>query len=216
MPARNPLLAPPSCPTGWDNLPSMAGGYLGYSEMALLAADVVRELPRSPGPPAAVSRLYTGRGQIAGLVTDGGERLLLPDTTPTGHLLADLAGVAMLRGRVPWSGAQGPVALPQDSAWRRLGLHQYPYSVISRVLITAGGPGELMAAVVLARQPDIVREYLGMPVLCLPWRSFGIPDTAGLEAVRWPEGVIATALTPELAEDVSEVVFEVDAEPWPA
>lgn len=214
----NPLLdlrPAPVCPTGWHGFPSPPGGYRGHSETAILAADVVRELQRSGRPSVGVSRLYTGRGEIAGLVTDGGERTLLADAPPTGHLLADLPGVAMLRGQIPWGGAQGPVALPQESAWRRLGLHQYPYSVISRVLITVGGPAELMGAIVLARRPEIVREYLGLPVLCLPWRVPGVPDTTGLEAVQWPEGVIATALTPELAEDVAEIVFEVDAEAWP-
>lgn len=215
---KNPLmnLYPPQpsltpCPTGWDSLPLWQGGYRDHSALSVQAAEVIRAVQRPDGP-HAVSRLYWPTGHVAGLYADDGKRRMLPRTGNRGKVMADLGGVAMMRGRVPW-GTSGPVELPLESPFRRLGLFHYPYSVISRVLITAGGPNELLLAMQTVSRPDVIREYMGIPVLCLPPLPKGDgPDAGGLESVRWPDGVILTVTDPALEDCVSGAVFDLETE----
>lgn len=214
MTATNPLLetqiTQPECPTGWHEMKLPRSGYQGHDEITLRAANVLRVwAPDLETDPRVCAKLYHPSGNVAGLYTDRGEFKMVGKAGRNAKLMADAAGVELLKGKLPWS--RGPVELGPDTLLGAMGIKHYPFSVLSHVVVTSYMPSDLLAAMVKAYSLPAMQKYGGLPVLGLP--HLGEPphdDTSGLELVRWPEGVKLLAITEELADWIADFIFEVE------
>lgn len=210
----NPLLnaevANPVCPTGWHELQLPRSGYKGHDELTLRAANVLRVWTAPETDPRVVARLYTPDGEVAGLYTDRMERKMLPEVDQFGKLMADAPGVELLKGRLPW--AKEPVELAKDTLLGAMGLKHYPFSALSHVLVTAYMPSDLMEAMVRAYRLDAMLKYGGLPVLAVTDRPPDGVDLCALEQVRWPPGITLLATSERLADQVADVLFEVEVD----
>jgi hypothetical protein len=190
-------------------------GYQGHTDVTLRAAGVLRVYnPDLNTSPRVCARLYHPKGgDVAGLYTDRSEFRMVGKAGRNGKLMADAAGVELLKGKLPW--ANGPVELAPDTLFRALGMTYYPFSVLTHVLVCAYMPSDLLAAMVKAYRLDVMQKYGGLPVLGLPMHpgpDNGSIDATGLELVRWPEGVKLLTTTEELADLVSEQIFELEVD----
>jgi len=164
--------------------------------------------------PRVCARLYHPKGgDVAGLYTDRSEFRMVGKAGKNGKLMADAAGVELLKAKLPWS--SGPVALGPDTLLGAMGMEHYPFSVLTHVLVSAYMPSDLLAAMVKAYSFPAMQKYGGLPVLglpCHPGKDNGRIDVAGLELVRWPEGVKILATSEDLADWIADVIFEVEVE----
>jgi hypothetical protein len=207
----NPLLgdADQRCPTGWHMLDIPKAGYQGYSGVSLAAANVLRVREGK-----VVARLYHPEGDVAGLFCDDTSCVMLDRVGRRGKLMADGPGVHLLKARLPWS--KHPVELPEDAPLRAMGVQHYPFSVLTHVVVTRSMPSDVQWAMTRAYTSEAMTRFGGLPVLGCP-----DGDISGLERVRWPDGVTVFAAVPggpsrceEWADELAELLFEVEVEPW--
>lgn len=210
----NPLLngaasgPTPTCPTGWYEMKLPHDGYKGHSAITLQAADILRIYnPDLDTDPRVVTRLYHPHGDVAGLFTDRCEFRMLGKVGKCGKLMADYAGVAFLKGKIPWG--KDPIALPGGTLLGAMGMKYYPFSRLTNVMVTGLGPFDMLTAMIRAYRADAMLKYGGLPVLGCP-----DGDVSALDAVRWPEGITVLATSEKLADQVANLLFEVEVEVW--
>ncbi len=208
-----PTATQPECATGWHDMRLPKSGYQGHNEITLRAANVVRVwAPDLNTDPRVCARLYHPKGgDVAGLYTDRSEYKMVGKAGKRGKLMADSPGVEFLKGKVPWG--SGPITLGPETLLGAMGLDHYPFSVLTHVVVTGYMPSDMLTAMVKAYTIGAMLKYSGLPVLgvpLIPGPDNGKLDVSGLEAVRWPEGVTLLATSAELADAISDVLFEVE------
>jgi len=212
----NPLLdgtstgPAPTCATGWHEMRLPRDGYKGHSTLTLTAADICRvHAPDLNTDPRVCSRLYHPGGDVCGLFTDRSEFMMLEKRGKRGKLMADAAGVWLLKGKLPWG--KVPIPLDPSSLLAAMGVKNYPFSVLSHVVVTGPMPSDMLDAMVRAYRLDAMMAYGGLPVLGLPDN-----DPSGLEQVKWPKVKILayskSGSSEKLADLISDVLFEVEVE----
>jgi hypothetical protein len=200
-----------TCPTGWHDMRLPRAGIYGHDEITLRASGVLRVYePDLNTSPRVVARLYHPKGgDVAGMFTDRGEYMMLGKAGKRSKLMADAAGVELLKGKLPW--AAGPVKLAPGTLLGAMGMEFYPFSTLSHVVVTGPMPSDLLDAMVKAYRMDNMMKYGGLPVLGCPEGADAI-DLGGLELVRWPEGITVLATGEKLADQISDQIFDVEVE----
>ena len=207
----NPLLqgrrVETSCPTGWYQLGLPEAPYAGHTELAVAASGLVRLWAPPSGKRSACARLWHPWGAVAGLYTDRGDhKRMIGHAGRRGKVMGDFAGVEFLRRRIPWS--RDPIKIQRGSAYAALGIQYHPFSVLSHVLISAGGPAQLLAAAESACSVQALQRYSGVPVLCLPRLPDGSAvDLAALDRIHWPKGITILSATAALADQIADQIF---------
>ena len=161
--------------TGWRYLAKVDKAPLyGVDEVSHQVLDVIRYAPGdSPGQVKPVSRLWTPAGEIAGL--SNGHRCA--GAPAKGLLLADDAGLALLRGKLP----EEPRS-PLEGSYLHGRVSVSPWSDIRWIAVVVGLE-ELCRATYWANRLSTIEKLGAVPVLgVMPG------DHDGLARVKRPKG----------------------------
>lgn len=150
------------CPTGWDDCVEIVEPWGTIQH----PGDVIGVFRLDLGQDYPVTRAWTAAGEPIALY-DGRSVFAFDDLNmkqpEDGFVLADVPGLAWLRGQLP----DKPIELPVGSVLAQLGVKHYPFSGIRNVLLAQGVKG-LLAGMRWSHQLEQLQKFGGMPVIAFP------------------------------------------------